>query len=652
MRLDTSQAPIIQVTGLDKRYGNVEAASSVTFEVNQGQIFGLIGPDGAGKTSIIQCLAGVLSADAGKLSIASFDCLTQPERVKPLIGYMPQGIGLNLYDALSVQENISFFAELRQVPVQQFKENRGRLLEMTRLTPFINRAAGKLSGGMRQKLALICTLIHLPDILLLDEPTTGVDPLSRRDFWQIIHDLVQERQVTVLMTTSYMDEAERCHQVALMHDARIIGSGAPQELIDEMAGRIVQVHALENARMLPVLEQWPGAESIDQQGDYCRILLKAGARSEQSLAELQSYCNNNGIQAWDVQPVAASLEDVFVYRVSTSEGLPPIKANYFEPTISEQSRQSEDPIISAKGLSCQFGDFVAVNNVSMQVQQGEVFGLLGPNGAGKTTLIKMLMGLQAGSQGSATVAGLPVSSDNFDLRYRLGYMSQRFSLYRDLSVAENLKLYGGLYGLNRRQCNQRIVSLAARFHMQMYLDRKTESLPLGIRQRVALSCALLHKPSLLLLDEPTSGVDPIARRQFWREVHRLVEHEQVSVLISTHYMDEAEHCDRLGFMQRGKMVATGTPAELKQTAEQFGGPLVTVDSRDFVNTFTLLKPVFENAIYFGRRIQWQSLQAEQALQEAQNILRSAKIEARLRIIPLSIEEAFVSFMLRDADKPC
>ena len=654
---------LIQVRDLYKNYKKLEAVKGVSFEIPRGQIFGLIGPDGAGKTSIIQCLAGVLSADRGEVSIAGINCLKKPEKVKPIIGYMPQGLGLNLYDNLSVEENINFFRELRGVSDKTFLANRNRLLEMTRLAPFLKRPAGKLSGGMRQKLALICTLIHLPDILLLDEPTTGVDPISRRDFWQIIQDIVSERGVTVLLSTSYMDEAERCHQIAMMHQGEFIARGTPIELVKTLKGQILQITGQPGDGLLQILRSWPGCETVIQVGQHYRLLARLLAdKNEVNLdASLRTLLKDSLVKnslggQINIEHLTPSLEDVFIQHTGAEKPAQlsdhisehasgHISEHLFETPWGKQ--QQIDCAINTKNISCQFGDFKAVDQVSLTVKPGEIFGLLGPNGAGKTTLIKILCGLQKSSAGSAQVIGYDTVKNKSKLRHRIGYMSQKFSLYRDLSVVENMHLYSGLYGIKKAVREQRIEVLLSQLDLAGLGNRSTLSLPLGIRQRVALACALIHQPLLLFLDEPTSGVDPVARRQFWEIVHALAENEGVTIIVSTHYMDEAEHCHRLGFMQQGRMVITGTPDQLKQQAEQIDGSLVTIESEQFSAAFEALKPEFSNAIYYGRRVQWQSKTPQQDQNRAAAILKQLGIPATVGCHPLSIEEAFVSFIQHD-----
>jgi ABC-2 type transport system ATP-binding protein len=634
---------VIHVDELKKHYrrGKVEAVKGISFEVHRGRIFGLIGPDGAGKTSIMQILAGVLRANGGAASIDNIDVLRKPELVKARIGYMPQGLGLNLYDSLTVAENIDFFRDLRQVPKAEYLENRERLLKMTRLAPFLERPAGKLSGGMRQKLALICTLIHLPDILLLDEPTTGVDPISRREFWTIIHELVTRRKVTVLLNTSYMDEAERCHRVALIYEGQIIAEGTPEKLTKRLPGKLLTVRGAAPGTIIAALRNWQGAESVALFGSDVHVLLKD---SKQALSD---QLVESGLDTITVQEISAGLEDVFVHQLvsQNSDDLSLVNASGRDTTseIVRTNNKIQLPV-QTEGLSCHFGDFVAVDNVSLSVKAGEIFGLLGPNGAGKTTLIKMLCGLQLPSEGKASVAGLDVRHQRDVLRENIGYMAQQFSLYRDLRVDSNLELYAGLYGLVPETRNRRIPVLLNSLGLAQYIKRVTGSLPLGLRQRLALACALIHEPPVLFLDEPTSGVDPVARRQFWDHVHLLAQEAGVSVLISTHYMDEAEHCDRLGLMQAGKLVAVGSPAQLRQQAEAQRGPIITINAQEFAAAFECLHDQFRNAMLYGRRIQWQSGQPDKDITRARLMLEAAGISADIKKQTLTMEETFVSYM--------
>ncbi|WP_353683224.1 ATP-binding cassette domain-containing protein [Thermodesulfovibrio sp. 3907-1M] len=562
---------IIKVENLCKNYKKIKAVDNVSFSVNKGEVFGLIGPDGAGKTSIIQILAGVLKASSGKAFINNIDVTKNPEAVKSIIGYMPQGLGLNLYDSLSIEENIEFFRGLRLIPDEVFEKNKKTLLDITRLTPFLQRQARALSGGMRQKLALVCTLLHLPDIILLDEPTTGVDPLSRQDFWNIIHGLVRQRGVTVLLSTSYMDEAERCHRVALMHEGRILLQGSPDEL--------------------------------------------------------------------------GNLEEVFIEKVSTSHSEPFLC--HSESFVYAQGKlREESPVILCKSVTKLFGKFKAVDSVTLDVKKGEILGLLGPNGAGKTTLIKMMCGLLEPSEGSITINGFDVQKKKKKIWSTIGYMSQRFSLYRDLTVMENMKLYAGLYSVKSGDFKGIIKLLG----LEGVEGRITKDLPLGIRQRVALACALVHEPPILFLDEPTSGVDPVARRSFWKIIFELSRNKNVTVIVSTHYMDEAENCDRLCLMHHGRVIGLGSPEEIKKNSEKLSGSLIQVKTERFTEIYDLLIKNFKDISIYGSKIFIRSFEPEKTKQKLSEILINAEIKQfEITQTPIPLQEAFVNY-IREREK--
>jgi ABC-type multidrug transport system ATPase subunit len=641
--LDPDPQPVISARGLSKSYGRarIQAVSNVSLSVARGEIVGLIGPDGAGKTSLLQMLAGVLRVDSGTATVAGVDVLRDPESVKAAIGYMPQGLGGNLYDALTVAENIEFFRDLRRVPRGSYQDNLERLLRVTRLAPFLNRAAGKLSGGMRQKLALICTLIHLPDVLLLDEPTTGVDPISRRDFWTIIHTLVVSRGVTVLLATSYMDEAERCHRVSLMHDGGVIAGGTPDQLTAALAGRLWAVRGVHVDDAVAALKESPAVQSTALAGGEVRVLVRDGA------GDLAEQLQAAGLVGAALEPVAANLEDVFVHHLTRDRPLASAASLLAWRGVAPAPVEGARAVIQARQLTCRFGAFTAVDRVSLEVRAGEILGLLGPNGAGKTTLIKMLCGLERPTAGAATVGGYDVRRDRARLRGNIGYVSQRFSLYRDQTLRENLRLSAGLYGIPRAVRHRRIETVLSGLGLEAFADRLPLALPLGFRQRLALGCAILHEPRVLFLDEPTAGVDPLARRQFWDLVHLLAHQHGVTVLVSTHYMDEASHCDRLGFMHEGRLVGLGRPDDLTRQAVERGGPMVAVEAREFARAFVLLHEHFSGALLYGRRVRWQSPAPEPDVEEATRALAAAAITARVGIEALSMEDTFVS-VIREA----
>lgn len=581
------EAPTIEVVGLSKRYRRVQAVDGVSLAVQRGEIFGLLGPDGAGKSTIMQILAGVLLPTGGRAVVAGIDVLRDPEAVKARIGYMPQGLGLNLYDDLTVDEHLHFFADLRGITRPQFEKHRAMLLDITRLTPVTSRLARHLSGGMRQKLGLACALIHLPDVLLLDEPTTGVDPLSRRDFWQIVGRLSRERGMTVLLTTPYLDEAERCHHVALMNRGRLLTIGGPQEL---------------------------------------KTHLPAPHGSE------------------------PTLEDVFVALVA-QEKQPPSQSSPVEiaqPSAAGAERanmRTATPAIEVQGLTKRFGDVAAVDGITFSVRPGEIFGFLGPNGAGKTTTIKMLNGILRPTAGQGRVGGYDILRQAHEIKGHIGYMSQRFSLYPDLTVAENLSLYARIYGLSGRRKRDREAAVIAAGGLNEWTAVLARDLPLGIRQRLALASALLHEPAILFLDEPTSGVDPIARRQFWEVISGLSHREGAAILVSTHYMSEAEHCDRLALIHQGHLVSLGTPQALRQEAQARRGQVLEVAAPAFSEAAAALEPLYPDLALFGRKIHVFAGDPEDDRSRIlASLARAGVAQADVRQVPMVMDDVFATFV--------
>jgi ABC-type multidrug transport system ATPase subunit len=630
-----AQPVIIDAKGLRRLYGRrkktIEAVRNVSFEVRRGEIFGLIGPDGAGKTSIIQILAGVLRANGGSASVSGIDVIANPEAVKVQVGYMPQGLGVNLYESLTVAENIEFFRDLRKLPEQAYQKNRDELLHMTRLTRFVDRRAGNLSGGMRQKLALICTLIHLPEVILLDEPTTGVDPISRLEFWQIIRQLIDERQVTVLLSTSYMDEAERCHRIALMHSGSFIEQGDPDELKAKARGQYAKLIAEPQADALRLLRDRRDVLSTEVFGKEIRI------RCEGRLGEIERGLHDHGIQILQIAGREPDLEDLCL------ELLPSAKQQNPELPVAGSRRVEQAMTIECEAVTRRFGEFVAVDNVDLRVRRGEIFGLLGPNGAGKTTLIKMMCGLLDPSGGSIQVAGFDIKSDKRRVWTQIGYMSQHFSFYRDLTVRQNLRLYADLYDVRDAHVEHMSRSLG----LKEWESRLAGGLPTGLRQRLSLLCAVLHGPPVLFLDEPTSGVDPVARKAFWDLIYSLSRESEVTILISTHYMDEADHCDRLGLMDQGRLIAVDSPAVLKQISEERSGKLLAVHAPSFQEAFDVIVRAFPEATLFGDRIHVRSEDLQLDRPKLASLMRHAGIQdAVISERPLSMDETFIDFIRR------
>ena len=632
MAMDHETAPVIDVRNLCRGYGTftrVDAVRGVSFTAQRGEIFGLIGPDGAGKTSIIQMLAGVLRPHGGSARVDGLDVVSASERVKQRIGYMPQGLGSNLYDSLTVHENIEFFRDLRKLPADVYGKNRTELLAVTRLEPFLDRRAANLSGGMRQKLALICTLIHLPDVLLLDEPTTGVDPISRQEFWQIIGRLVEERHATVLLSTSYMDEAARCHRVALVHGGLVIGEGTPEDLKRRGRGRFARLHALPQSLALQLLRERQDVHTTEVFGDELHI------NFDGELREIEAALRERGATVGDIALQEPGLEDVFLQLLGGVERGRRLIALETTPV-----RQTGDAV-ECRGVSRRFGAFTAVNAIDLSVRRGEIFGLLGPNGAGKTTLIKMMCGLLQPSAGRIAIGGVDVRTQRERVWTAIGYMSQRFSLYHDLTVLQNLQLYADLYGLPQSA----YADLMARLGLEPFTSRLTRDLPVGVRQRVSLLCGVLHRPAAVFLDEPTSGVDPRARRVFWDLIYSLSRDAGITVLVSTHYMDEAAHCDRLALMHQGRLIAEGSPADVREQSERRSGSLLAIRASDPHRAHQVLRRIRPQAVLHGDHIRVRTFRPDAdhvALSDA--LVRVGIDRVRIEPVAISMDEAFIDFV--------
>lgn len=490
--LKQQAATVARVVGLSQRYGDTLALDRLSLDVPAACMVGLIGPDGVGKSSLLSLLAGARVIQEGHIEVLGGDMAEKSHRdqICPRIAYMPQGLGKNLYPTLSVEENLQFFGRLFG---HDAAERRRRIDDLTRSTglhPFLTRPAGKLSGGMKQKLGLCCALIHDPDFLLLDEPTTGVDPLARKQFWDLIERIRIERpSMSVIVATAYMDEAQRFDWLVAMDDGQILATGSPKELLER-----TESNSLEQA--------------------FIRLLPEE---------------KRQGHKAVEIPPLDVDADDI---------------------------------AIEAEGLTIRFGDFTAVDNVSFRIRRGEIFGFLGSNGCGKSTTMKMLTGLLPASEGQAWLFGHEVDPKDIDTRRRVGYMSQAFSLYSELTVRQNLVLHAQLFHVPEDEVDGRVAEMVERFELGQILDRLPDAIPLGMRQRLSLAVAMVHKPELLILDEPTSGVDPVARDNFWRLLIELSRRDKVTIFISTHFMNEAERCDRMSMMHAGKVLDSDTPANL------------------------------------------------------------------------------------------
>ncbi|HPI61614.1 ATP-binding cassette domain-containing protein [Zoogloea sp.] len=628
--------PAIRVEGFTKRYGKRVAADGLSLTVQAGEIYGLVGADGAGKSSLMKAVAGVLAFDAGTVEVfgTRVDSERSAEQVKRRIGFLPQGLGLNLYPDLSIEENVDFFGRLRGVPAAELLERKRQLLEMTRLDSFRARPMRQLSGGMKQKLGLVCTLIHEPDLVILDEPTTGVDPVSRRDFWAILGKLLEEKGVTALVSTAYLDEADRFHRVSLFHEGKVMGEGTPAELVATVPGTLALFRAAPQADALPRLKAaFPQTEAM---GAWLRVFAE-GLDAPQAREAVDKALD--GIPPTDWFAREPELEDVFVAMLRQRGA----KLESAFPADSRVPAASTDLAIEARGLTRLFGDFRAADAVSFSVPQGEIFGLLGANGAGKTTVIKMLTGILKPSSGEGRVAGADMRSAGLAIKERIGYMSQAFSLYHDLSVIENIRLYAGIYGLDGRQAQRRSDWVIGMAGLAGFENDAAGRLPMGLRQRLALGCALVHEPRVLFLDEPTSGVDPIGRRMFWDILFHLSRREGVAILVTTHYMSEAEHCDHLALMYAGRVVADASPEAMKAEVSAESGQLLELRVDRPVPAQAALRAAgFASATLHGRAVHLLSRDAAADLARLPGKLAEAGITVQSATLrPLSMEDVFV-----------
>ncbi|HEU4844352.1 MAG TPA: ATP-binding cassette domain-containing protein [Burkholderiaceae bacterium] len=681
---DVVSAPslLVEARGLGKRYGAVRAVDAVELEVRPGEIYGLIGPDGAGKSSLLKAVAGILRFDSGTLDVfgVRLDSERACERIKDRIGLMPQGLGQNLYGDLSVEENIDYFGGLRLLGGDELARRKDSLLRSTRLEAFRDRPMKNLSGGMKQKLGLVCTLIHQPQLVILDEPTTGVDPVSRREFWAILDRLLAELGTTALVSTAYMDEASRFHRVSMMHEGRMLASGTPERMRALSAGCIVRSAA--DGRQAEALERlqrsYPQAEAL---GRELRVFVD-GDDANAALAQVEQTLDGLPHDACEV--LEPELEDVFIallrQRGAQTAGAAGAQtgAPTSAPTGAGQATKSSataapataasamgtatatggmaqaapaaaaTPAIEADRLSRTFGAFKAADAVSFRVPQGEIFGLLGANGAGKSTVIKMLTGILRPSGGRGRVAGADMRDAGRQIRERIGYMSQAFSLYLDLTVMENIRLYAGIYAVPPHLEAGRIGWVLDMAGLHPFAGALAASLPMGLRQRLALGCALLHRPQVLFLDEPTSGVDPVGRRAFWDILFRLSREDKVTILVTTHYMSEAEHCDHIALMYAGRVVADASPEQLKADVERDGGKLYELATGTPQPLLDMLRAEgLGHAALFGSRIHLQLPDPQAGLARLDALLAAHGLQAdAITARRLSMEDVFVHLVTR------
>lgn len=630
-----TNAPLISIRDLRHCYGkqNQQAVAGINLDVYRGEIFGLIGPDGAGKTTTFQILSGVMQQTSGIVEVLG----SRPRDVRLQMGYLTQRF--SLYLDMSIAENLRYAAGLREVSDAEFKTRSDRFLGLLDLARFKERLAGRLSGGMKQKLALCCALIHQPAILLLDEPTTGVDPVSRREFWDILAQLAVTEGMTTVVATPYLDEAERCSRIALMYEGKIQQCDTPANVKASLGVQRLEVY-------LPVMQLDQAEEilkhnadlqesvsDVQRFGDRLDVLT---AQPKQTTAAIQRILEQQQLQIRNLTTDTPTLENTFVARLRELKG--DSGCNY--PRIYRQE-QLDGTAIGARNLNKVFGNFRAVKQINLEIKYGEVFGLLGANGAGKTTIIKMLCGLLPASSGRVTLVGETSELRSAQVRQKIGYMSQKFTLYDDLTIGQNLEFYCGVYGipLRRRQAKKNWV-----LQMSDLVGREdmlTADLPGGWKQRVAFGAAVMHEPKVLFLDEPTSGVDPLARRQFWRWINQF-SREGMAVLVTTHYLEEAEQCHRLGFMVAGELVAQGTPRQVK---DEQPGQLVEWECDPLQKASDLLKEKFDRwrVSIFGSRLHT-ILEAPGAeIPQVQSWLLEAGVAVHNhREIEFSLEDVFIS----------
>lgn len=538
---------ILSIKNLSKSFDKQKALNNISFDIKPNKITGIVGPDGAGKTTLLRILSGLLTYEAKDIEILDLDLQKNIHTIQEQIGYMPQKFGL--YEDLSVEENLRLFADLQSIPLDNLQNRIDELLHFTSLFNFKDFLAKNLSGGMKQKLGLASALIKKPKLLLLDEPGVGVDPISRKELWSMVENLTKEN-VTVLWSTAYLDEAELCDEVLLLNEGDILFFGNPDILKDSMKDRVFDI--------VGDIKDKRETLQLALNSEYIKDALILGN-------SIKVICDES-LKLPELKDIKASN---CVYKKSTptfEDGFMNIlKANFDGVSkLAEQIefiKTTEETVIKVKNLTKKFGNFIATENINFEIKKGQIFGLLGPNGAGKSTTFKMLCGLVKPTSGEANVLGYNFMNSSQQARWRIGYMSQKFSLYGDISVFENLKFYAGIYGLRLEKRDKKISTMLDIFDLNRFKNTQAKDLPLGYKQRLALACAVMHDPAVLFLDEPTSGVDPITRREFWNHIYAMVQ-KGMTIMVTTHFMQEAEYCDQIALIYKGKAIAIDSPHEL------------------------------------------------------------------------------------------
>jgi ABC-2 type transport system ATP-binding protein len=640
--------PAIVVENATKTFGKLAAIDGMSFSIGSGELFGFIGPDGAGKSTLFRLLAGVMAATSGKFEI--FDRSPRDQRLN--VGYLTQEF--SLYSDLSIDENLKYFGKARGVPEEKFASRRDYLLDLTELKPFASRLAGQLSGGMKQKLSLCCIMIFSPRVLLLDEPSTGLDPISRREIWHLLAHVAAEG-VTALVATPNFSEAELCDRVALLHQGKIVKSGQPNALREELELTRVQIRAANLDEVETALDRTlqkklhSGISDINRYGDRIDLLTKSKERASLVLHDALGWDMADDVAKKNKTICTfeeATLENVFVITMR-DRGFEEPEALPFPRGSGAQTSNSGAPGIVAEQLGKSFGSFQAVENVSFAIKYGEIFGLLGANGAGKTTIIKMLCGLVDPSSGIARLCGRDREQTSNELRRQIGYMSQRFTLYDDLSVLENLRYYAAAYSITGAAQKDRIEWVLSVCNLEHSARLPVKTLPQGLKQRIAFGAAVMHQPDVLFLDEPTSGVDPLVRRQMWKLTMNLAE-KGTAVLVTTHFLDDAEYCHRLGLMVSGKVVAEGSPHDLRSAS----GRLFEIFLDDVHKAYAILSEKIDVSLLsiFPRKIHVQLGGESDNEQKVLTYLKDAGIRVeRSAYVAPSLEDAFVQ-IVRGAER--
>src|SRR5688572_20357676 len=622
------QAVVVDAKSLSKSYGSLKALDDVSFQVKTGEIFGFIGADGAGKTTAFRIIGGVLAHGSGEIEVLG----TTPRDARPRVGYLTQPF--SLYLDLSVDENLGYAGGLREVSDADFAARRERYFKLFDLDRFTDRLAGRLSGGMKQKLALTSALIADPALLLLDEPTTGVDPVTRRDFWDALTSLAGTG-MTIIVATPYLDEAERCHRVALMERGKIYDIDSPARFRSKMGVTRLEVKVEPLAKAEGVLAASPEVEDVQRFGDRLDVM---APRPDDAEKELHQRAEASGLKITEIHRSQPTLENAFVGQLRKMRGSNPTPQF---PKASPAVNQ-KDVVIGAKDLNKIFGKFQAVKNFQLEIRNGDIYGLLGANGAGKTTSIKIICGLIDPTSGSVTLLGKSKGLRSASIRSRIGYMSQKFALYDDITIGENLDFYARLYGVDDSVREERKKWVLAAAELSGEAGMLTASLPGGWKQRVAFGAAVMHEPAAIFLDEPTSGVDPLARRAMWRMINELAD-RGAGIVVVTHYLEEAEQCNQLGFMVAGEIISQGSPSEVKGRMK---GSLYEVEVDHPDGALGALKKTFgaSRVSLFGDRLHV-VIEREDHKTQAMSLLNEAGVNVKShKNIPFSLEDVFISLI--------